>query len=393
MRILFCLDVKLKKFKDKYFTSGAADYQYFNNQKIFKNDILNVICRSDDENFSTKMSVSSGKNVNFTTINSYFSLLNPKFKNELKEMINNSDLCLIKLPTIIGCFACHYVKKMKKRYVIEMVGDPYYSLKYRGDLISKIMAPIIKSINKYYIKRAAAVIYVSKKYLQDRYPTKGKSFTLSDVSLIKCNESIIEKRYKRIKKYNKMVVYKFGIIGSLNVRYKGLDTALFMINELKRNNINVELHILGTGNRSYWDKIIESLNISNNVLYDGVIEHEEIFDWFDKIDFFLMPSLTEGLPRSLIEAMSRGCLCIASNVGGIPELLETNSLVNPKDYMSMKNIVLNMIENIDDSVKQSKRNIDISNDFQIERLRLQKKKINEIILKEIINYEDLTCSK
>jgi glycosyltransferase involved in cell wall biosynthesis len=43
----------------------------------------------------------------------------------------------------------------------------------------------------------------------------------------------------------------------------------------------------------------------------------------DEIDIYIQPSRQEGLPRSLIEAMSRGCLCIGSEAGGIPELLES----------------------------------------------------------------------
>ena len=44
----------------------------------------------------------------------------------------------------------------------------------------------------------------------------------------------------------------------------------------------------------------------------------------DNIDVFIMPSLQEGLPRSMVEAMSRGCNVIGSRVGGIPELLDDN---------------------------------------------------------------------
>ena len=131
------------------------------------------------------MATSSGENITFYTVDSYFKLFKHKTKKDIKEYINKSDLCLIKLPTIIGCFVCHYAKKAKKRYVVEMVGDPFYSLKYRGDLVSKLIAPLIRIINRHYIKNADVVVYVSKNYLQDRYPTKGLSLSLSDVNLIK----------------------------------------------------------------------------------------------------------------------------------------------------------------------------------------------------------------
>ena len=49
------------------------------------------------------------------------------------------------------------------------------------------------------------------------------------------------------------------------------------------------------------------------------------------MDIYIQPSLTEGLPRALLEAMGRGCPAIASQVGGISELLEASCLHRPGD--------------------------------------------------------------
>src|SRR5699024_1452325 len=106
---------------------------------------------------------------------------------------------------------------------------------------------------------------------------------------------------------------------------KGFDRAIKYISDIKPHNDDYEIHILGEGNSSYLNSIIKEHNMISRVHFDGTRQSgKEVFQWLDNIDLYLHPSLTEGLPRALIEAMSRGCLVIGSNRGGIPELLNAD---------------------------------------------------------------------
>jgi len=67
-------------------------------------------------------------------------------------------------------------------------------------------------------------------------------------------------------------------------------------------------------------------------------------DWLDDVDLYLQPSLQEGLPRALIEAMSRGCPAIGSTTGGIPELLDGSALHAAGDYRSLARLVVKMLQ-------------------------------------------------
>ena len=67
--------------------------------------------------------------------------------------------------------------------------------------------------------------------------------------------------------------------------------------------------------------------------------------WLDGIDLYLQPSYIEGLPRALVEAMNRGCPALASNVGGIPELLGKECLHTAGDARSLaQKIELAMVD-------------------------------------------------
>jgi glycosyltransferase involved in cell wall biosynthesis len=75
---------------------------------------------------------------------------------------------------------------------------------------------------------------------------------------------------------------------------------------------------------------IVQLGLASHVVLPGAVGYgERLFEYLDHADLFVLPSLTEGMPRSLIEAMARGLPALGSRVGGIPELLEDSQLVTP----------------------------------------------------------------
>mgnify|MGYP003300034738 CR=1 FL=1 len=381
MKISFFLDVKLTKINDKYYTTGAANYEYFNNHKINSQNELIIFCREEKIKNENNLSISSGENIEIITIKSYKELLNKATRKEIIKIINKTQIHIVKMPTIIGIFVCHLLKKYKKNYIIEMVGDPYDSLKYKGGIIPKLIAPIIKILNKYYIKNAKIVSYVSNEYLQKKYPTKGQKFAISDVLIAKNNEEIIKNRIQKINQQTSKI--KIGLIGSLDVDYKGHLAAIKAINILKEKYPYIELHFLGKGNKERWENIINQNKLNSLVYFDGIRPHEIINEWFDDIDIYIIPSLTEGMPRSLIEAMSRGCQCIGTNVGGIPELLDKDMLIEKKAYKELASKIDLLLSNKKMMIKYSKRNIEKSNEFQIEKINKKKEKYYNEIMKEL----------
>ena len=65
-----------------------------------------------------------------------------------------------------------------------------------------------------------------------------------------------------------------------------------------------------------------------------------MLQWLDHIDVYLQPSFKEGLPRALVEAMSRGCPAIGSRCAGIPELLPQDCLIEPGEVGALSGQLL-----------------------------------------------------
>lgn len=84
------------------------------------------------------------------------------------------------------------------------------------------------------------------------------------------------------------------------------------------------LHIGGNGEVEKLKGLIEVKGLQDVVTYEGWADEERKSYLFSLSDAFVLPSYTEGLPVSILEAMSYGLPIIATRVGGIPELVSDN---------------------------------------------------------------------
>jgi glycosyltransferase involved in cell wall biosynthesis len=102
------------------------------------------------------------------------------------------------------------------------------------------------------------------------------------------------------------------------------------------------------------------LGVTGSVTFLGMIQN--VMDYLKSADLFVLPSRAEGLSNSLLEAMSYGIPCIATEVGGNSELLESGNqkvlpgkyviggnglLINPDDIEGLAKAILYLIRNRD----------------------------------------------
>src|SRR5699024_9275395 len=136
------------------------------------------------------------------------------------------------------------------------------------------------------------------------------------------------------------------IIANLN-KVKGYDYLLPAIKQLKDDNINVELKILGEGlERKMIEAYINNHNLTENIKLYGQVE--DVYKYLKHSHILVSSSLSEGLSNSIIEGMAMGLPIIATNVGGTSELVipdETGILIESKNTQQIVTAIKTYYQN------------------------------------------------
>ena len=335
MKLLFVHDHKFRKVENVLYSTGGLNNEVL--ERYSKNaSQVTVIARIFEEGKSeNKWSKITNKKI---LIKGDKGL----YYNNLKQEILMCDKMIIRLPSFLGLQALRLNRKIGKPYMIEMVACPWDALWNHG-FAGKILAPYIFFRNRKELKDAPMVLYVTNQFLQYRYPTKGKAIGCSDVVISDFNENILNRRREKIEHCGKKKI--LGTIAAINVKYKGQQYIIESLGKLKRQGKeDFEYQLVGNGDSSFLKSIAKKNNVEEQVKFIGGLPHEKIFEWLDSIDIYVQPSRQEGMPRALIEAMSRGIPAFGAKTGGIPELL-------PEQYLfsnSSKNIneIIKILESL-----------------------------------------------
>jgi len=277
------------------------------------------------------------------------------------EYLKKTDLIFARMPSIISNMVLKWAIKMKKPYLVEVGGcawDSYVNHSFLG----KCIAPKLYYDEKKYVRKADFAVYVTEKWLQKRYPNKNTCEFCSNVFLSSFSDETLVRRLKKIKKNNADHVFVIGTAAAVNVKYKGQEYIIKAISKLNKQGYNFEYELAGAGDNQYLSLIAEKYGVLDKVHFKGLLLHDEVMEWLDCIDIYAQPSKQEGLPRALIEAMSRACPSIGSTTAGIPELLESNQVFKPNDINHICQI-LKTITEPEEMQKQAKNNYEKSKEY------------------------------
>lgn len=387
MRIFFIHDHPFYQENNMVYSGGGLPSSTWNNYLLYFSDI--TIFGRLSSNLKDKKVLSSGnQKVKFVLTSHYSSIPSlffnlKKLVSQIKLEISKSDIVLVRLPSLLGFLAAFIALRIKKKIIIvEQVGNAKESLNSHGSLTGKFIAGIFEMANKYIVKRAKYVTYVTDNKLQQDYPTNGISVGLSDVLI----ENIIKKEEINDSRFYERE-FKICLIGGFDAKYKGQDIllqALALFDDKVKENIS--LFFVGKGNHIWVSDIAKNLRLLENIKFIGTKESgKEIFDFLLDMSIYVQPSYTEGMPRALLEAMSVGCPVLGSKVGGIPDVVSSSFIHNSGDYKTLSAQILKLYNNRELLLKESIRSINMVQPFLKSNLDKKRDSFYKKIIEDLHN--------
>ena len=183
--------------------------------------------------------------------------------------------------------------------------------------------------------------YDRKIAIENNIAPKEKLITIHNGIDIK-NIKFLSKEKAQKKLINKTSPFIIGTIAEWTSN-KGL---IYLLEAVKKINKNFDLILIGSGENPDKEKLIKFIE-KNKLKNIHLIEFiPNAVNYLKAFDIFILPSLKEGLPYTIIEAMIAEVPIIATNVGGVPEMIKNNVngiLIEPKNSQILAEKILELI--------------------------------------------------
>lgn len=357
------------------YADGPANYSSWSNYLTWFDEVVVLARVGAHGEADPKKTRADGPGVSFYPLPDYLGPWQylralPDLRVRVRKAVAQCDAFILRVPGLIGRLTWRELKKRRIPYSLEVVGDPWDVL--GPGTWPNPFRPMFRRLGARNLqemcREATAIHYVTQYALQRRYQPGAKSFVvafsdiLTDLGCVP--PETLEDRYRRIERSTEQTksqrVVHIGFIGSLARLYKGPDVLLRAAALCRGLGLDCAITMVGDGlYAGAMKNLARDLQIDDRTTFLGQIPFgKPVLAYLDSVDLFAIPSRQEGLPRALVEAMARGCPCIGSSVGGIPELLDPGDLVPPNDPEALARKIMEIVRDPQRMKRMSERNLE-----------------------------------
>lgn len=369
MKVLVTTHAQMFQTPDgKVWTNSVYGYDFFKRYlNVFENvRLVTRMKKINYEDLGNRVLV-SGPRLEFFSLPFYhgpwqFAKKYIKIQKTLNKAVESCDCAVLRIPDQLAFQIFDKVKSTNIPCAVEVVAHSWDL--YAHGTIKTVLRPLLRLLwdfnQKKLCKQADGAAYVTEKYIQRRYPSGVNEmdserfetfYTSADLDSV----YFCEPRSKE--SFDKDIL-KFVHVSGINNTAKGHIELLNVMADLKKQGYKHKLIFIGGGTLlNKFKELTTALKLDDQVEFIGHLSNpSEIADKLKSSDLFVLPTMTEGLPRVILEAMASGLPCIATNVGGIPELLSDDCLIPSNDMDALKAKIVYFSNNKNLLARESKRN-------------------------------------
>lgn len=229
-------------------------------------------------------------------------------------------------------------KLFKKKSIVTIHGLDWQRSKW-GGFATKYLLFGEKAAAKY----ADEIIVLSKnvqQYFLEKYNRQTNYIPNGITKPNIENADIIKQKYNLDK--DDYILYLGRIVPEKGIHY--------LIEAYKALDTNKKLVIAGGASHTqeYLNELVESCNGNESIIFTGFVQGRELDELFSNAYIYCLPSDLEGMPISLLEAMSYGCCCLTSNIDECTEVCGDNAVYFKKsDSTSLTKELNDLLKNKD----------------------------------------------
>lgn len=254
--------------------------------------------------------------------------INPLFFLKLSKLFRENDVIhMWTYSYLVNLFSLIYSKIWRKKLILTFDTVPGKSfsmgivLDTAYNFYHKIFSKLLFNTSRFNTVYGKSIAKCAKQV----GATKLKIIPTATNITSKKKSKSIRKEFK-IKTKSKVILF----VGSISYR-KGVDTIIATISRLRNEELTMIL--VGDGpEKEKFERIIKRLNLDDKIIFAG--PRRDVQNFYAESDIFFFPSRGEGMPGAIMEAMAYGLPILTSNIPGTKDLVDKNSAILTKNYIS-----------------------------------------------------------
>jgi glycosyltransferase involved in cell wall biosynthesis len=259
-------------------------------------------------------------------------------KLDLSQSIDEFDIIIGQMGCPGGYAAVRLAKKYGKKSMVGLRGS---------DVNTYLSRPVLKHLMRRTLNQADRLVTVSaalKTELLRRGYSESKISVIYngvDETFFYPSDQLASRRKLNLEPDTKYLLF----VGTLS-RRKGIDVLLAAFKAINRPDVKL-IFIGQGGDHHVIENFITEHSWQDRILRPGVVPHAQLPLWYAAADIVVLPSLAEGVPNVILEALAMGKPVVATRVGGIPEILageKTGFLCPPGDAGSLILVIENALD-------------------------------------------------